>query len=490
MKKRISVSFLATLICCVLGVAASGKGSNPKTDGHCGKTFVVNAQSESRSGDKVRGPITVKVTHVNVLRYEAKLGSNVTFTAGPDLSGLFIPPGPKTDAKSNQAAVANIKGLSALTASANSIDEEFNKIVKDLDDREKDRLYLVQTPIVVATEALGTDWSKIQALLNSADAVLAPSGGQKALLEMIESLGVEKIETDLATKAWPFKEIAELLSALGVLRNRLEELKAMSGWPAWYGSGTNGAAYEYVKGRLVELQTQVKALDADSDIAKKFKDAQDKIRYWVGIISGVKRGGEQSFELTLPECCGFSFGDNKSTKVELVKRDRLAPAGTAPTKEEIVTVECTSPLSISGGFGFSSVEEKEFVFVPSKPPEGSQTPINTFGFKNRSSFRTIPLLLINTRVWEFSDTFAVHASAGAGVDVKTGQAGTDIEYIVGGSLSFKRSFFVTPGIYIGRVPSLAGGFNPGDTVPSGVSAPPVEKTWKRGVVIAFSYRIK
>jgi hypothetical protein len=273
---------------------------------------------------------------------------------------------------------------------------------------------------------------------------------------------------------------------LAVLKNDLDALKAYDGWSQWY--VVKGAAYEAIKARVGELQTQIRALDSTSDLAKRFFDSQDLVRRWIVILKGVNTEG--AFTLTTGACCGFSFGDTKSTKIELIKRDRLAAAGANPSKDEIVTVECTTPFSISGGFGFSTVEEKEFVFVPSKPPAGSQTPVNTFGFKNHSSFRTIPLLLINTRVWEFNDTFALHASAGAGVDVKTGQSGTDIEFIVGGSLSFRRSFFVTPGIHVGRVPSLAGGFNLNDPVPSGVSTPPVEKTWKRGFVIAFSYKIK
>jgi hypothetical protein len=274
------------------------------------------------------------------------------------------------------------------------------------------------------------------------------------------------------------------------LKNDLEALKSYEGWSTWY--SIKGAAYEATKARVVELQTGLKAIDSTSDVAKKFSDAQDNVRRWAVILAGVQKGGADGFTLTTDACCGFSFGDTKSNKIELIKTDRLAAPGTASRRDEIVTVECTTPFTVSGGFGFSSVDEREFVFVSSKPSAGGTAPVNTFGFKNRSSFRTIPLMLIHTRLKEWNDTFALHASAGAGVDIKTGQPanGTDIEFIVGPSLSFKRSFFVTTGVHVGRVSTLAGGFSIGDTVPSGLSAPPIEKTWKPGFIVAFTYKIK
>ncbi len=102
----------------------------------------------------------------------------------------------------------------------------------------------------------------------------------------------------------------------------------------------------------------------------------------------------------------------------------------------------------------------------------------------------MPVLLLNMRVWEPNDTFALHVSTGAAVDVKTGQSGTDLEYIVGPSISFWRSLFITPGLHIGRVPKLAGGFVLDQEVPTGISEPPVEKTWKKAFVMTFTYKIR
>lgn len=487
MKRSVSMILLMTLTCYVLATAASGRGSDKAGKQHCsGQVYEVNAASESRSGDKVRGPVTVKVTNVNILRYDAQLGSTVTFTAGPDLSSLGIVPSiPKPDAKTDKTAKTPAPpGL--LAATVNPIDSAFNAIVDRLDKAE-DAVADLMADIDKKNEKVRLDGARIKTLVESSDAVLRGDGGPLALVNAISTV-LLNINPDGVS--WPATDIEILKGKLAVLRNDLDALKALDGWSTWY--STKGAAYEATKARVVELQTGLKAIDSTSDVAKKFNDALDNVRRWAVILTGVQNGGANGFTLTTDACCGFSFGDTKSNKIELIKTDRLAAPGTASTRDEIVTVECTTPFSISGGFGFSSVDEREFVFVSSKPPAGGTDPVNTFGFKNRSSFRTIPLILINTRLKEWNDTFALHASAGAGVDIKTGQPadGTDIEFIVGGSISFKRSFFVTTGVHVGRVSTLAGGFNLGDTVPSGLSAPPIEKTWKPGFIVAFTYKIK
>ncbi len=507
MKSTFNRQLLATAVCWVLAGSAIADSGDKKPNGNSqttnqtsgsrcsGKVFRVDAATQTFTNEKVRGPICVEVSGVNVLRYDAQLGSTSTFTPGPDLSGLgFVPsvakPAAKTDTtmQTTKSASESLHalGLDQQKSKVDPIDVKFGDIVDRLNTVEKKVSELIDD-IDTANETVRAAGARIKALVESSDAFLRGGGGPTALLTEIGKT-LESIKLDSAV--WPSSKIESQKGTLAILKNDLEALKSLEGWSTWY--SIKGAAYESIKARVAELQTGLKALDSNSDTAKKFGDALDNVRRWLAILTGVKTADSKAFTLSTCACCGFSFGDTKSTKIELIKRDRLATAGTAPTKDEIVTIECTTPFSISGGFGFSSVNEREFVFVSSKPPAGTTSPINTFGFKNNSSFRTIPLVLINTRVYEWNDSIALHASAGVGVDIKTGQpaAGTDIEYIVGGSLSFKRGFFVTTGVHIGRVSSLAGGFNLGDTVPSGLSAPPIEKTWKPGFIVAFSYKIK
>jgi hypothetical protein len=173
----------------------------------------------------------------------------------------------------------------------------------------------------------------------------------------------------------------------------------------------------------------------------------------------------------------------------MVTTDRLAPAGTAASKQEIVTVICSTPLSISAGFGFSTVRERPIGFVQSL--NSSNQVVSVFGYTARSNFKPLPLLMLNTRVKEWNDDWALHVSNGAVVDIKTGATtSTDVEYVSGLSVSYKRSLFITVGFHAGRTQDLIGGFTIGQQVPTSVSTPPLQSHWSPGAIFAFTYKLK
>jgi hypothetical protein len=458
----------------------------------------VNAASDLTTGEKVRGPASIHIYNLNVLRYDIQIGRTVTFTGGPDLTLPFIPPIPTEGAKTTGGS-----GGSGLTASR--FDQLFAAYRNELNRVESDRVNLVQRPILDGITGVNGTKDNLESLVSTSDSMLNTGGGPTAIIagirSLIEPAGTSVIDRALA-QTWPDAAIENLILRLDVLENSVLTLPTepvSSGqptWSDWYKDG-NKAAYDAVVARIDELQTMLTALrSANNAQAAALRNAQNKLRQWKLIMVGVVEGGANGFSRMIKVGCGFALSDTKETKLEIVKRDRLAESGTAATRQEVVTVVCSSPLSVSAGFGFSTVDEKEFIFVPSTKTvtnstgQTSEVVINRFGFKNRSGFRTLPVLLLNTRVYEPSDLFAIHASAGAAVDVKSGQGGTDLEYIVGPSFSFKRTLFITPGLHIGRVPSLVGGFKLDQEVPAGISEPPIEKTWKTGLVVTFTFKIR
>ena len=319
----------------------------------------------------------------------------------------------------------------------------------------------------------------------------------RALIDPPAGAPLSELDESLS-KVWPDAEIERLLGKLELLRNRLATLPTIpagkTSWDNWY-KGGNKSSYDFAVARVTELQNQLNGLKSIGTQGTAFQQAQSKLRQWKPILIGVRDGGVAGFDRTVEVGCGFAFDAGKESKIKMLKRDRLAEPGAGATEEDVVTVVCSSPLSVSAGFGFSNIDEKEFVFVPSTKSvtangQTTQTVISRFGFRNKSAFRTLPVLLLNTRVWEPNDTFAVHISTGAAVDIKTGQGGTDLEYIVGQSISLWRSLFITPGLHIGRVNKLAGGFELDQEVPTGISEPPIEKAWKKGFVTTFTYKIK
>jgi hypothetical protein len=439
-------------------------------------TVEVNVASEQFSGDEVRGPATISLRNVNVLRYDVKVGREVTFPPGPDLTLPFIPPIPNEPAKNNPGADAGAKSQSGGQTLAG--------VAADLNDIEREKYSEVNLKITQAINASNAAKDNLESLVSASDSILTTGHGPEAIVESINDNLRPRIREAL-TKQWPDEKIEDLLGRLDVLKNRLINLPQNE-------KTSDPTAYETDLARIGELQTQLTGLKSSGQQGNAFRESQNKLRLWLPIIEGLRTS---SFSLTAKVGCSFAFDRNKRTKVSLVKRDRMAPAGGTPSTEEIVTVVCSSPLSVSGGFGFSGLDERQIVFVQSTKDvttNGVTAPvvINRFGFTNRSSFRTLPVLLLNTRFWEPNDTFALHISAGAAVDVKTGEGGTDLEFVVGPSISFMRSLFITPGLHIGRVPRLTGGFEIGQEVPAGVSTPPLEKFWQKGFVTTFTYKIR
>lgn len=475
----------------------------PKAD------VVVNAATEQFSGDKVRGPATIELRNLNVLRYDIRVGRDVTFSPGPDLKLPFIPPIPGQAEQTNPGGgTGGAVGISGINNCA-AISNEFNAAVRRLNDIETEKARDVNREIGRVSGRVTRAKSDLEALVSASDSILA-TGGASAIIDNLTPLvgassGGTGTVDDALSAQWPDDKIEELLGRLDILRNDFVALptrftNTACDFSTWIKvEPANKTAYEGALARITELQNQLGGLrnaNASNATGTAFREAQNKLRLWRPILVGVRNGGVAGFSRRVPVGCGFAFDNNKETKVKLVKRDRLGEAGAAPVNEEIVTVVCSSPLSVSAGFGFSNVNEREFVFVPSTKTvtdangQTSQTVISRFGFKNNSSFRTLPVILLNTRIWEPNDTIALHASTGAAVDIKTGQGGTDLEFIVGPSISFWRSFFVTSGLHIGRVPKLAGGFELNQEVPTGISEPPIEKTWKKGFVTTFTYKIR
>jgi hypothetical protein len=439
------------------------------------------------SGEKIRGPATVRLTNVNILRYDVKVGQDITFPPGPDLKLPFIPPIPTQQAPANPAAT---KGLLS-DYRAMSTDRAFRELSDYLDGLEREKFEEVTQKITAAIGATNSAKDQLESLVSSSDSTLSSPGGPQAILAAIPAVRTT-IASALAN-SWPDVKIEEMLTEFDLLKNAFVTLRANADFADWY--KTHKDVYEAKVARVGEVQNQLNGLKSTSPQGVAFKDAQNKLRLWDPILVGVVNGGVAGFTIETKARCSFSFDSNKEIKIKLVKRDRLAAAGATPTTEEIVTAVCSSPLTISGGFGFSTIEEKEFVLVQSTKTvtnngQTSQMVINRFGLKNNSSFRTIPVLLLNTRFWEPNETLALHLSAGAAVDIKTGQGGTDLEFIVGPSLSFKRTLFVTPGLHIGRVPKLAGGFMLDQEAPTGVSTPPVEKAWKPGFATTFTFKLR
>ena len=447
----------------------------------CTADLCVNVAVEQTSGDIIRGPATIELKNLNGLRYDIRVGQTSSFTAGPDLAFPLIPAiSSPMAAPSEGASIENV-----VAGKFPGIMSAYGTV--------RDRWTNGQgIAISNAIQKVNDASDSLTGLILASDSILQQSGG----LGLIAQINpVETAVTEALMVAWPVNqiEVEAVASSLDQIELQLLALRAEADWESWYMDAENKLSYDSWFASIREFQTSVRSFGQGSERETNFRTAQAKLRPWNPILQNLSTG-EGAFTHSVRVGCGFAFAQTKSTKVEIIKRDR-SMEDASESREEIVTVECTTPLSISGGIGFSSINEKDIAFVQSKKEttdadgQTTTTAVNQFGVENQSDVRTVPLLLLNTRIIE-KGGFGLHASAGTAVDIKTGEAGTDIEFVFGPSVSLWRSLFLTLGWHRGRAAELAGGFEIGQEVPSSVSAPPLQKSWQDGFVFAFTYKIR
>jgi len=156
-------------------------------------------------------------------------------------------------------------------------------------------------------------------------------------------------------------------------------------------------------------------------------------------------------------------------------------------------------FSISGGLIFTPLRKREYIRVQGfeLDAQGNQVLVNgkpnlttVIGLKESSPTRIIPAVFLNGLLTERKTGFIDGVHLSLGITAKNDNKGTDVEFLVGPSLSMlERRMFFTFGGYAGKQQKLAGNLFEGLALPSGVSEIPVEKNYRWHVGFALSYRI-
>ena len=251
---------------------------------------------------------------------------------------------------------------------------------------------------------------------------------------------------------------------------------------------------------------RVLAAVADVEVSSSkyndFQTAQEALKAWRTRMTELRdrwnayvapKPGEVNpnpFSLTSPPAdCAFAFSRTKTTAITLTGVD-LLPGTTAAGPETVlsVSVECTSPFTVSAGVAFSTIGNQEFAIqgFPATPPATGT--VNKFVLTNNSSFRTVPLGMVHARFCEFNEKAALHMSFGLAGNFQSQSAGgSSAEFLIGPSLSLFRAMFFTPGLYIGTPTIIGAGFNVGDTVPSNITTVPLQKSYTTGFGFAITF---
>jgi hypothetical protein len=448
--------------------------------------------SINNTGQTVEGPACVEITF-NALRYGADFGKTTTSSNGPNLTSVFpssFSPGgadPKTitsasleekfqsDEQLRQILVAQLILVESKNRTTGSNLDKYLTTLRNL---------IVQTDDTFATGGATGVLADVNspAVKTQMDAILASAVNWNTTDEIVTRL--QQLQADLSALPFQFPTNTGTITADPCGPTNIKLL----GWSDW--SKCFDARYKLMQTGVASLLTEASPWTSDGDKAAQFAKKLGIVGYWKTEITALLA---ESFRRQAEVECGVLFNRNEQTVLKLILTDRTSIFdGQAPqpqTKDNLLTVACSSPFSLSAGAAFSTIHNQQFAIVKSAPSAGGTTSVNTFGVTADSRVNPYPIAMAHARLHNWSENrYALHFSFGVGANVK-GQdsGGSSPEFLTGLSFSFLRTIYLTGGLDVGKQSRLIGGFKLGDTVPSDIASPPVSSSYKPGFGFAITF---
>jgi hypothetical protein len=432
--------------------------------------------SPNSSGETLEGPACVQTSPVNTLRNLVFISTTITQTAGPSPASIFPASGGQNPGSGEAPAALDDLAGRVRRAQTN---------VRLRSDNNR-----------VAAAKIDDLLARLKEFVSHSDESVS-SGRYGALLTQIKE---RKTEVDQAlvggNNSW--KTTDDLVLEIHATQDSWANFSVQHS--DLLADAKNKGTYDALKTQLDDSETKALLQASGSDVAKAVGKNLGLLSYWSDILAGflepdgsISADPAKKFTVHQDVPCRSIFNTNKSVAVKLTIGDRLpffdGQQMSSQTHDAFVTVTCTSPFSLSAGVAFSSIEQREFAIVQSAPASGSTTPVNKFGYSSKSAFHPLPLAMAHMRLWEWdSHRYAVHATFGVAANIQGSNAGgSSAEYLPGLSFSLFRTMYLTAGVHIGRQASLAGGFNVGDVVPSGITSPPLQTSYKAGAGFAVTF---
>ena len=200
------------------------------------------------------------------------------------------------------------------------------------------------------------------------------------------------------------------------------------------------------------------------------------------------------------------FGPYRQTKEVTLSLQRTSLAEENAKAQDLVKADSIvlkfgeAPFfSISGGLVFSPLRKREFIRVQGFERDlqgnlvlndGKPNLTTIVGLKEDSSSRIAPLVMLNGRLphSQMGPIDGWHISLG--ITAKNDNKGTDVEYLVGPSVSMlEDKLFLTVGGYAGRQQKLGGNLFEGAAIPTAVDELPIEKNYRWHVGFALTYKL-
>ena len=431
-------------------------------------------ESPNSSGDTLEGPACVEAP-VNTLRNFVFISTSITQTAGPSPASIFPASGDKS--------LGGGAGAGTLAVLEGRLRSPRDELRLRLDDNRAAAAHIDE---VIA---------RLREFVSHSD----ESVGGGHFDTLVIQIKTHKEEIDkLIDGGSGWKATDDILRMVHMVQSEWANFAVDH--PGEFADPANTTKYNALKTQLDELETKALQQASGSDASKAIGKNMGLLIYWRDVLAGfLEPDGSlplepaSKFVVHQDVPCRTLFNLNKSTAVKLTLGDRLpffdGQQMSTQTHDAFVTVTCASPFSLSAGVAFSSIGQREFAIVQSAPATGSTTVVNKFGYSSKSAIHPLPLAMAHMRFYESeSHRFAVHATFGIAANVQgTNAGGSNAEYLPGLSLSLFRTMYLTAGLHIGKQASLAGGFNVGDVVPSGITSPPLQTSYKAGAGFAVTF---
>lgn len=406
------------------------------------------------SGDVVQGPVCIKVV-INALRYSSTIKTQTVVTAGSDLSSVFT------------------------VAKGTPDNPTVDQIVKAVVDQgavwvRLDKLNNQQLAI------LNNGIAGLRDLVASSDVIFGASKAE-GILKALNSVSVHD-GIDAAQKAsWGTSD--DIYSNLKAIQLLITQTLLSNPAPADADKSRLTGAETALEGLLTALSPST----INGDKTTAFQKQKRILAWWTNYTAGLV--DSSSFVIARYVPCNL-FGNQTKNMSATIGRFDLLPtfdgsaASNADLTNAVITVNCSSPFVVSAGVEFSLLKNNTFGIVPSAPSGSTQ-----FGITNTATISPIPLAMVHGRLWETSDhKLGVYFGFGVGAHTQDAAAGgSAAEYLTGVGIGLFHTIFLTPGLHLGKVAALNGGFKVGDPVPSGVTTVPVKSSYASGFGLAITF---
>ena len=476
-----SIAAVAQVPPCVLGEdVIVRRGSHvpynppiPPTKAEVDKYDVTRVTSINNTGNQVVGPQSIRIAYINPLRFDVGLGSATTLQSGPQLPTQLVPALSSLPAApaSPKAAPGSTRGAQpAVKAAPASIDDEWRALT-DCYGAFDSSVRNVGAAINSAIDITNATTSQYVAVLNKYSSKLLGEGDLTAIRPAVDD---DTIFGTYYHFEWPTSAVNALSQALGSFSNRFAKFSQLNGYADWIKDPGHKQYYDYIQAGITSIQQHLGTLWPNSDVASKLAAGQQTVELWRKRFNSVQSMADLDFNPGFDVDCATWFGKSKSVVVKLVSRDILTQNAAQETAD-LITVVCNSRLTVSTGIGFGAMGDKSPAFVPGKDTTGAV--VQQLGYSSNSSVAPIYAFQINASLWApQSNNVELHATLGAAVST-TNSTGT-VGFLFGPSMSFlRRTFFVTPSLYLTQRNVFLPGFKAGD--PQGtLTSPPTQLQWK------------